>query len=224
VRPFYGGGLVCALTTDNRLHIVDDGNWTDQDGGSPPYRSFELLVHGTHVYGYLPQVLNEDWEQALQHEGVMVRSAVASWSSPQLPPGAAWSLQMVAGNEYIGWGDDLGVHKMEWGDYSASDPSQHNPAIVGGVVPAAPPPPVTSAPNPQASVALWLNAVVPLRQMGTLYKTWGNANPREKTALEAYEAAVRAGTKNLTPPTVHTPTGRAFVNEALRAAYDMGIV
>jgi hypothetical protein len=141
-HPLYNGGLLGAMTSDNRPYVIDDGNWSMQGTPeNPAYRSISLLVDGAEVFGFYPTALDEPFQQAVERQGCFLRADALAWRGPQLAQGQSWEIKMKAGNRYVGWGDSLGQDKMEWGSGDPVNASRELLATTGVIVVGTPPPP-----------------------------------------------------------------------------------
>lgn len=152
-QPTLGQNLPRFTVENGVARVVDDGDFFTQEGVSPPYRCVAILTGNTVVFGShlgTRASVTTDFARFERGElpGAGTREQVAAFRIPLGPDTYTWLVW--AGVRYVGWGDNAGVDKVEWGNYDLSNPSRvaTGSLVVADTGAPPPPPPAVSDPFP----------------------------------------------------------------------------
>lgn len=147
-QPILGANLPRWAVENGVARLVDDGDFFTQEGVSPPYRCVAIIHNGAVVFGSnlgTRASVTTDYAKFERGElpGAGTREQVNAFRIPLGPGTYTWLVW--AGVRYLGWGDNAGVDKVEWGNYDLTNPSRV--ATGSLVIPASAPVPTDPPPS-----------------------------------------------------------------------------
>ena len=148
-QPTLGAKLPEFAVENGVARIVDDGDFfvLEDDNKSAPYRAIAIYSGTTRVYGaplhsgVASQTTPYDEFERGELQGAGTREQVQALRIPLAAGTYRW--YVWGGIRYLGWGDNIGRDKVEWGNYDLSNPSRvaTGTLTVSDTTPPPPPPP-----------------------------------------------------------------------------------